>query len=117
MTGAEIDGQMGDEPDEPSLHGSAKAPIGASSPPSSIARSPNDERYLFHQVARVMPFMLWVCRPDGEALYVSPQWVTYTGAALDQHLADTTCSLGHIIQELGDDGHHTPGQRQSSGNV
>jgi PAS domain S-box-containing protein len=83
---AEIDGQMGDEPDEPFLPGGAKAVIGASASPTSIARSPQEERYLFHQVARVMPFMLWVCRPDGEALYVSPQWVAYTGGELDQHL-------------------------------
>jgi PAS domain S-box-containing protein len=85
VSGAEIDGHMGDGPDEPYLHGNVKA-VGASPPPNSTPRSPQDERYLFHQVARVMPFMLWVCRPDGEALYVSPQWVAYTGVPLDQHL-------------------------------
>src|SRR5688572_9879055 len=77
---------MEDEPDAPFLHGSAKRAIGASAAANSADRSPHDERYLFHQVARVMPFMLWVCRPDGEAMYVSPQWVAYTGVALDQHL-------------------------------
>jgi PAS domain S-box-containing protein len=82
---AEIGGQVGDEPDEPYLTGGARAAIGGRAP-STTAASPHDERYLFHQVARGMPFMLWVCRPDGEAFYISPQWAAYTGVAVDQHL-------------------------------
>jgi PAS domain S-box-containing protein len=86
VSGAEIDGQAADERDEPYSPGNAKAAVGEPAPAVSAETAQPDERYLFHQVARVMPFMLWVCRPDGEAQYISPQWVAYTGASLERHL-------------------------------
>jgi PAS domain S-box-containing protein len=86
VIGAETDGEIGGEPDEPYLPRSGKAAMGVAAPPASGDASPHDERYLFHQVARVMPFILWVCRPNGATHYISPQWVAYTGAPLDLHL-------------------------------
>jgi PAS domain S-box-containing protein len=91
-------GQTADERDEPGSPGSAKAALAAPAPilaaESSTTASP-DERYLFHQVARVMPFMLWVCRPDGETQYVSPQWVAYTGVPVDHHLGSGWLDVLH----------------------
>jgi PAS domain S-box-containing protein len=86
VIGTETDGDIGGERGESLLPDDEKAGAGAPASPASAAASPHDERYLFHQVARVMPFMLWVCRPSGETHYISPQWVTYTGAPLDLHL-------------------------------
>ena len=45
-----------------------------------------DTAYGFHQIARVMPHMLWTCTPDGAAKYISPQWIKFTGQPLEAHL-------------------------------
>ncbi|MBB6094155.1 PAS domain S-box-containing protein [Povalibacter uvarum] len=45
-----------------------------------------DSRYGFRQLAQAFPQILWTCHPDGSAEYFGPQWITFTGAALEEQL-------------------------------
>ena len=40
-----------------------------------------------HRVlTEALPQLVWACRPDGYCVYLSPQWVEYTGVPANQHL-------------------------------
>src|SRR5262245_59684821 len=40
----------------------------------------------FRQLAESLPQLVWTCRVDGQCDYLSPQWVAYTGCAMDEEL-------------------------------
>lgn len=49
----------------------------------------------FRTLVSAIPQQVWVCEPDGRCIYLSQQWLTYTGTTLEENLGYQWLSLVH----------------------
>lgn len=61
----------------------------------SLEATVRDGRYRLLQLTQVLPHMLWTCNPDGSAEYFGPQWIAFTGVALDAQLGSGWLNQTH----------------------